>query len=324
MGGHAQTLASALLARRCHSLGKVPRAQWQTWDTPDGDVVAVAQFTPPADLLNHDTPLLVLFHGLEGSAYSHYAQALAAACARAGVLLWVVHFRGCGGLSNRLPRAYHAGDSAEIDWMLARVAALAPQRPRAALGVSLGGNALMLWAAQQGTAAARVVNAVASVSAPFDLAAAGRAIEQGANRWLYTPMFLRTMKPKALAKWRAFPNWFDGARVRAAHTIAQFDDVFTAPLHGYHGVHDYWARASAAPHLGALAVPAWLAHAQNDPFVPYQSLPVQQRMPPGVQWVTPRHGGHAGYLRAQGAPWRGQLWGWCEDLLRWLRQHAYG
>lgn len=322
-GGHAQTIASATWARRHPRHLTPPQPTWHSWPTPDGDVVALAQFAELPQPTATPQPVLVMFHGLEGSANSHYAQAMAAACAQAGVALWVLHFRGCGGLPNQQPRAYHAGDRAEIDWMLARVAELTPGRPRAAVGISLGGNALMHWASAHGTQAARYVNAVAAVSAPFDLAAAGHAIEQGANRWLYTPMFLRTMKQKARAMQQAYPDLLDWARVQKARTIRAFDDAFTAPLHGFAGVNDYWAQASAGPHLSALALPAWLCHAQNDPFVPYASI-APWRGITDATWVTPPTGGHAGFLHAADAPWRGQLWRWCEELLQWLRPHAYG
>ena len=322
-GGHAQTIASATWARRHPRHLTPPQPTWHSWPTPDGDVVALAQFAELPQPSATPQPVLVMFHGLEGSANSHYAQAMATACEQAGVALWVLHFRGCGGLPNQQPRAYHAGDKAEIDWMLARVAELTPGRPRAAVGISLGGNALMRWASAHGTQAARYVNAVAAVSAPFDLAAAGHAIEQGANRWLYTPMFLRTMKQKARAMQQAYPDLLDWARVQKARTIRAFDDAFTAPLHGFAGVNDYWAQASAGPHLSALALPAWLCHAQNDPFVPYTSI-APWRGTTNATWVTPPTGGHAGFLHAAGAPWRGQLWRWCEELLQWLRPHAYG
>ena len=322
-GGHAQTIASATWARRHPRHLTPPQPTWHSWPTPDGDVVALAQFAELPQPSATPQPVLVMFHGLEGSANSHYAQAMAGACAQAGVALWVLHFRGCGGLPNQQPRAYHAGDMAEIDWMLARVAELTPGRPRAAVGVSLGGNALMRWATAHGAQAARYVNAVATVSAPFDLAAAGHAIEQGANRWLYTPMFLRTMKQKARAMQQAYPDLLDWARVHKARTIRAFDDAFTAPLHGFAGVNDYWAQASAGPHLPALAMPAWLCHAQNDPFVPYASIAPWRGLTDAT-WVTPPTGGHAGFLHAADAPWRGQLWRWCEELLQWLRPHAYG
>ena len=123
-------------------------------------------------------PLLVVFHGLEGSSKSHYAVALADAARARGWACVVPHFRGCSGELNHGPRAYHSGDFEEIDWILRRL-----QAGHAGLlvvvGISLGGNALMRWAGELGTGAAQVVRAVASVCSPLDMAAGGWAIEIG-------------------------------------------------------------------------------------------------------------------------------------------------
>jgi predicted alpha/beta-fold hydrolase len=190
---HVLTIWAAKASRR-------PQVAWQRerWTTPDGDFVDVD--TSEAQVAS-DAPLLVLLHGLEGGSSSHYAQAMAQATQDRGWLCVVPHFRGCSGEINQAPRAYHSGDHAEVDWMLAQVAERHPGRRRIAVGVSLGGNALMVWAGQQGDAARRRVEAVCAVCSPLDLMASGQALEQGLCRWIYTPMFLRTMKAKARDKW---------------------------------------------------------------------------------------------------------------------------
>ncbi|MFO1266183.1 MAG: alpha/beta hydrolase [Rubrivivax sp.] len=211
----------------------------------------------------------------------------------------VPHFRGCSGEPNLAPRAYHSGDFEEVGWILARLRAL-HAAPLLAVGISLGGNALLRWAEEAGESAAAVAQAVAAVSSPVDLTAAGEAIGRGFNRLVYSRMFLSTMKPKALAKLAQHPNLFDEARLRAARTLAEFDNVFTAPLHGFRDTADYWARASAKPHLAALRVPSLLLNARNDPFVPAASLPreVPRRAggtrAPVALWQTD-HGGHVGF-----------------------------
>ncbi len=142
-----------------------------------------------------------------------------------------------------------------------------------AVGVSLGGNALLRWAEEAGAQAFGRVDALAAVSSPVDLAAGGHAIGRGFNRLVYTRMFLRSMLPKALAKLAQHPRLFDRERLLAARDLYQFDDVFTAPLHGFRGVDDYWSRGSAKPHLASIRVPALLLNARNDPFIPAASLP---------------------------------------------------
>ena len=161
----------------------------------------------------------------------------------------VPHFRGCGGEPNRLPRAYHSGDHEEIGRCSRAVRArVAPGTPLYAVGVSLGGSALLNWIGRAGRDGARTLVAAATVSAPLDLMAAGIAIGQGLNR-IYTWHFLTTLKPKALAMARRFPGALDAARIARVRTMWDFDDVVTAPLHGFAGADDYWTRASSKPWL---------------------------------------------------------------------------
>ena len=237
----------------------------------------------------------MLFHGLEGSSRSHYALAFAHWAARAGWRFAVPHLRGCSGELNRAPRAYHSGDFEEVGWLLQRLRALAAA-PLHAVGVSLGGNALLRWADEAGDSAARAGAARWRRSAsPLDLAAGGHAIDRGFNRLVYARMFLRTMKPKALAKLAQHPGLFDRERLLAARTLYEFDNVFTAPLHGFRDTDDYWARASAKPHLARIRVPTLVLNARNDPFVPAASLPQRARGGPHVTLWQPAHGGHVGF-----------------------------
>ncbi len=172
--------------------------------------------------------------------------------------------------------------------------------PVCAVGVSLGGNALMRWAAEAGETAARSVDAAACVCSPLDLAAGGAAIGRGFNRLVYTPMFLRTMKPKAWSKLAQHPGLFDAQALRKARDLYAFDNFFTAPLHGFRDADDYYARASARPHLHRIRIPALVLHAGNDPFVPAHSLPRQGEVGPRVTLWQPGEGGHVGFVR--GAP----------------------
>jgi predicted alpha/beta-fold hydrolase len=240
------------------------------------------------------SPLLVLFHGLEGSSRSHYAEAFADFARERGIGFVVPHFRGCSGELNHGPRAYHSGDHEEVQWILQRLR----QRhagPILAAGVSLGGNALMRWAGEAGTSAARLADAVASISSPIDLAAGGQAIGRGFNRLVYTTMFLRSMKPKALAKLAQHPGLFDRDALLAARDLYQFDNIFTAPLHGFRNTDDYYARASAKPHLHRIRIPALVLNARNDPFVPASSLPTAAQVGRHVTLWQPRDGGHVGF-----------------------------
>lgn len=288
-GGNLQTIWPALYARRYG--GGQPLYRRERWDTPDGDFV---QLDFLVDEPKAGAPLLVLFHGLEGSSRSHYAEAFADFARRRGLAYVVPHFRGCGGELNAGPRAYHSGDYEEIGWILARLRER-HAGPLLAVGVSLGGNALMRWAAEAGETAGRHAAAVASVCSPIDLAAGGQAIGRGFNRLVYTTMFLRTMKPKALAKLAQHPGLFDGQALNAARDLYAFDDIFTAPLHGFRDAADYYARASAKPHLHRIRIPALVLNARNDPFVPAASLPSPGEVGRHVTLWQPAQGGHVGF-----------------------------
>ncbi len=157
------------------------------------------------------------------------------------------------------------------------------------------------------------------MSSPLDLAASGRAIGRGFNRVVYTRMFLRSMKPKALRKWQQHPGLFDRDRMLAARTLYEFDDVFTAPLHGFKNTDDYWQRASAKPQLTRIRIPALALNARNDPFVPATSLPARHEAGTHVTLWQPAHGGHVGF--GQGA-WRGDVLALPDAVLNWFGQQA--
>ena len=294
-GGHLQTLYAALLAPRAHVQYRRER-----WETPDRDFVDLDWLHPGLDGEpsipdgSASQPLVVLFHGLEGCSSSHYAHALMSEVANHGWRGVVVHFRGCSGTPNRLPRAYHSGDTAELDWMLRRLRTLS-QGPLYAVGISLGGNVLLKWLGEQGTAANGIVSATAAVSAPVDLMAAGDALGRGFNL-LYTTAFLRTLKRKSLAKLERHPKLYDAVVVQRARTLRAFDDVVTAPLHGFRDTDDYWTRASSKPVLHRISVPTLMINARNDPFLPAAALPSASEVSRSVTRDFPGEGGHVGFV----------------------------
>jgi len=333
-GGQAQTIYSALWART-HAQ---PSPAWRRarWNTPDQDFIDVDWLQDPtwstpdeptrAPLNDYgdeeiqpsarrEDVLCVLFHGLEGSSGSHYARAWADQARRWSWRLAVPHFRGCSGEPNRAPRAYHSGDFEEVGWILQRMRSEHAGR-LLAVGISLGGNALMRWAQEAGEMACRTVDAVASVGSPLDLTASGHAIGRGLNRLVYTPMFLRTMKPRALNKLAQYPGLFDREALLRARDLYEFDNLFTAPLHGFADVEDYWRRASSAPHFGRVRVPALVINALNDPFVPAASLPSQHQVSDCVTLWRPAQGGHVGF--AAGA-FPGDVRGLPQAIGHWFR-----
>lgn len=293
-GGNLQTLYAPVVGRSPVGWTR------KRWDTPDGDFIDV-DFLPGAA----EAPLVVLFHGLEGGSGSHYATALALELGRIGWRCAVPHFRGCSGEPNRLPRAYHSGDAEEISWILRQFRGESKHAPLYAVGVSLGGNALLKWLGED-RAAGNVLDLAAAVSAPVDLMAAGDALDRGFNL-VYARAFLRTMKRKGSQKLERFPGLFDGDAMRRSRKLREFDDVVTAPLHGFLNTDDYWTRASSKPVLGRIEVPTLLINACNDPFLPETALPRMDEVSPLVRREFSAEGGHAGFVSG---PFPGHL--------RWL------
>ena len=289
-GAHLQTVYPALF-------GNTPKLIYsrERWDStpfgkPDGDFVDVDRLKG-----SNEKPMLVVFHGLEGSSQRPYALNLMAEVQRRGWRGLAPHFRGCSGEINRLPRAYHSGDAAEIDWILRRTKAEAPDQPLYVAAISLGGNATLKWLGEQGSAASKVVEAVVAISAPVDLTAAGNALERGFCK-VYTKNFLATMKKKSLSKLEHHPGIFNAERALKATTLREFDNEVTAPLHGYRDTDDYWSRASAKPGLIDVRVPTLILNARNDPFLPAEALPTSAQVSSSVTRHFPDAGGHVGFL----------------------------
>ena len=302
-GRHLQTIYPAAWMR-------LPRVAYhrERWETPDGDFIEL-DWLQQSPALDADAPLLVLFHGLEGSSRSHYAVRIMHALQQRRWHGVVVHFRGCSGSPNRLPRGYHCGDSAEIDWILRRLQAQ-HAGPLHAVGVSLGGNALLKWLGEQRQAATNILSRAVAVSAPAALPSTGHVLGRGFNRF-YAWVFLRTLRPKALAMISHHGLGVDAAAMREARSLWQYDDLFTAPLHGFKDADDYWRRANCRPWLRYIEVPTLLLNARNDPFLPEKDLPGADEVSSKVTRDFPRHGGHVGFASrwrdaAQGRDWLAQ------------------
>jgi predicted alpha/beta-fold hydrolase len=284
-GGHLQTIYTSLFITAPQVGYRRERLELADGDFLDFDWV---DGTP-------GQPVVVLFHGLEGSSASHYAHDLMYIARLRGWNGVVAHFRGCSGEDNRLPRAYFAGDSAEVERILRHVKSHLPDAPLYAVGVSLGGNALLRWLGESGAAAHALVARAAAVSAPLDLTAAGNALDRGFNRQVYTARFLATLKQKALKKAQQFPGTLDAGAIAAATRFREFDTLVTAQLHGYRDADDYWLRASSKPVLPFISIPTLIINAKNDPFLPASTLPTSAEVAPTVTLEQPATGGHVAF-----------------------------
>lgn len=285
---HVQTLLPRAL----------PRAALQTRDEilelPDGDFVELAWALPaPAEV---EAPIMVLFHGLEGSLDSPYARALLNAAAGLGWRAVLMHFRGCGAHPNRLPRAYHSGDTADAAFLIDRLAERYPGALKVGVGVSLGGNMLAKLVAERGAPGCDLAGAIV-ISAPLDLAACADTLSRGFAR-LYERHLLASLKRKMAARLarETLPLALGPRELAALTSLRAYDDAVTAPLHGFDGAADYYRRASAGPLLAEVTLPTLVLHADDDPFMPPGLFARFPRPSPAVRVELARHGGHVGFV----------------------------
>ena len=313
-GAHTQTTWGRL--GRSHRLVELER---EILTTPDDDELVLDHLTGPVG-----SPRVLVLHGLEGSSRAVYVQGLARGAAQAGLRVTVMNFRSCardmghGGLvPNRRPRLYHSGETGDLDFVVETLAAREPRAPLMAVGVSLGGNVLLKWLGEKG--ARSRIEAAATISVPFDLAAAARHLERGLARF-YASHFLKTLKRKALDVMARFPHeteHMDPDRIRFAETMFAFDEYATAPLHGFVGAADYYRRSSSLRFLPSIEVPTLCINSADDPFLPAEVLErARELASDDVTLSVTKWGGHAAF--AYGAwPWRARYWAE-EEVLRFL------
>ena len=306
-GPHLQTV----WGRATRSRRLVPMVR-EALAAPDGDSLVLDHVEGPAA-----SPRLLVVHGLEGSSYSVYVQGLLAEARRRGWRGTVLNFRSCARdpndvermLPNARPRLYHSGETTDLDHVVSTLAAREPGAPLVAAGVSLGGNVLLKWLGEH--AGQKLVAAAAAVSTPYDLAAGSRFLEHSIGR-LYFASFLTTLRPKALDVARRFPeaaSKIDVARVRVSRTFWEFDDVATAPLHGFAGAADYYMRSSSINFLDRITTPTLCLSAEDDPFLPASVLLLaREKASSAIDFKITRQGGHIGFVGGP-APWRPIYWG---------------
>ncbi|WP_342594470.1 hydrolase [Salinicola lusitanus] len=305
---HVQTLLPRILPGR-----KLAR-ETEIVDLPDGDFVELAWARPAPS--RADAPIFLLFHGLEGSFDSPYARELLHAAAAMGWRAVLMHFRGCGQTPNRLPRAYHSGDTADAYWIVGQLAQRYPQALMVAAGVSLGANMLLKLVAEQGGDGLPLAGAIA-INAPLDLAASADTLNRGISR-VYQRYLLRQLKHKVLTRLQTtpLPLKINAGQIRRLNSFWAYDNDVTAPLHGFRSASDYYRRASAGPLLGEIELPTLILHAADDPFMPgdlFSRLPPPS---PSVRVEIARHGGHVGYVERRGGRLRSWLTRRIEQQLR--------
>lgn len=286
---HFQTILPTLLNKKRKAL-----FMYERFELSDGDFLDLAWKKLP----NEDSrPIIIIFHGLEGSVHSPYAYRMMDALDKKGFNSVVMHFRGCFSEINRLPRAYHSGETGDAKAFISYLSEQFPAHALAAVGYSLGGNMLMKMQGELGDASP--LFAAVSVSAPLRLEMTADHINSGASRF-YQKILMDSLKRRLLEKFEQHdyekilglkkedvPSW---------KSFWEYDDLFTGPIHGFKNAEDYYARSSAQPYIEKIKVPALIIHAKDDPFMPENVLPDEASLPNNVSLEVSEHGGHVGFI----------------------------
>lgn len=298
-GAHLQTIWGKV-ARKRRSLALTRR----TVETPDGDEVEL--YTHEGDA---GSPQLLLFHGLEGSLRSHYANGIVSSAADRGWTARVMLFRSCGAAVNRTRRFYHSGDTGDVRFMIERLVEESPDIRLFLVGVSLGGNVLLKYLGEASEKVPRNVIAAAALSVPYELGRSAERINRGFSR-VYQRFFLTTLKAKLLEKRRAFPDLPNEEEIRKLRTMVEFDDLVTAPLHDFADAADYYEQSSAIRFVQGIRVPTLLLSSFDDPFLPPEVLAkveAEAARNPALHIDFHQHGGHVGFVEGK-FPWAAEYY----------------
>jgi predicted alpha/beta-fold hydrolase len=295
-GAHGQTIGGKLFRP------EVPMdLVRERWDTQDGDFLDLDFAPEPAP----GAPLAVVLHGFEGSARRRYTLIAYRELARHGIRAVGLNFRSCSGEPNRTSRSYHSGETGDLAFVIQRLKERFPGKRMGALGFSLGGNVLLKYLGERGDASG--LSGAVVVSVPYDLAAASLCLESSTMGRLYSEYFLRSLREKVRAKAAVLEPHVRVSDLIAAKTLWKFDDVATAPLHGFTDAKTYYAESSSAGWISRITVPTLLLHSTDDPFLPPDAIPweairANEALVPAIE----AHGGHVGFI--EGSPLRPRFW----------------
>ncbi len=320
-GAHPQTVWGR--AQRSKTLVAMRR---EALPTPDGDELLIDHLDAPSA---ENAPRVILLHGLEGSSYSVYMQGMMQLAQARGWAATAVNFRSCARLPDNLtymipnnrPRMYHSGETTDMDHVFRTFRAREPERPLFAVGVSLGGNALLKWLGEH--AGENLLRGAATLSVPYDLGAGSKHLETPVGRF-YLRNFLKTLIPKAVRCAKTFPEAaarIDVAATERSETFWTFDDAATGPLHGFKDAREYYTLCSSIHFVGRIDTPTLCISAADDPFLPRRVLgEVEQAKSNAVRLLITPNGGHVGFV-AGPRPKYARYWAE-ETALAWLAHLA--
>lgn len=292
-GPHLQTLWPTLTRRRV----KLPLRR-ERLELPDKDFIDLEW------LEGGKGPIVVLLHGLGGNIESPYATGVIRALSKSGWRALFMHFRGCSGVINRLPRSYHSGDTGDLAYVVNLLKQRHPNVPIAAVGFSLGGNVLLKWLGETGEQ--NPLACAAAISVPFELSTAAHKIRHGFSR-LYQWWMMREMHRHVIRKFSKTDHSIDVDEIKKLNNFWKFDDKITAPLHGFSGAHEYYFKSSAKRFLKHIKVPTLIIHAADDPFMTPDVMPEHHELSESITFELSKYGGHVGFVSGT-IPGKAKYW----------------
>lgn len=291
---HSQTLWPTLCRRDIKNI----HLQRERLELPDGDFIDLEWSG------NGNGPVVLILPGFEGSINSPYAKGLLLSINQNGWRGVLMNFRGCSGEPNRLSRSYHSGETTDLNTVVNILHQREPNIDLAVIGVSVGGNMLLKWLGETGQK--NLITAAVAISVPFELQKTVRRIHQGFSR-VYEKHLLRCALKRLSVKFQRIPGPIDVSGLHAIHSMQDFDDKITAPLHGFIDGKDYYLKSSSRQFLSGINVPTLLIQAKDDPFLTIDTLPKKDELPSCVKLEVTEGGGHVGFVTGK-FPWQAEYW----------------
>ncbi len=290
---HLQTLYPTLFRRKI----KLNRTR-ERFNTPDGDFLDCDWYTKNADA---DKPLVIVMHGLSGSSASNYVSGIQKAISHFGWRSVALNFRGCSGEQNLKARAYHSGDTGDIEFIYQTLKAREPNTDIYVIGFSLGGNVLLKWLGEQGKKSC--VKGAVAVSVPMLLNVCASKLDKGFSK-VYRRYLMNPLKQFVLKKYKFLlqTDPLEAQKIKQLGNLKnitsfwQYDNQVVARLHGFKSAEDYYQRSSSRQFIPYIKIPTLIIHALDDPFMTPQVLPDEKELPGNVVLEKTRSGGHAGFV----------------------------
>ena len=287
---HIQTLYSSLFR-------KIPNLNMEIekFYLHDGDFLECYWYNKPK--YNSNTPIVVLFHGLAGSYKSPYIQDTMKELAKNSFASVLMHFRGCSGEQNRLPRSYHSGETGDALAWIKHINANFVNSKIFTVGYSLGGNMMLKLLGELGNKS--LITAAVSVSAPMQLDICANQMNKGFSKF-YQHVLLKDLNAALEKKYDTLDMNthlnLKKSEIKNLKTFWEFDEAYTAPIHGFESAQDYYTRCSAKQFLKDINTPTLIIHSSDDPFMTAKILPLEDEISDYITLEVSKYGGHVGFI----------------------------